>query len=119
MNKKIVILLKCFGFALLWSILLIALSIVINIFSNFIFEDILFCGGIISIMIGSLFSMEGSPSTLPIQQTGLENSQYVANTNLEMLRMARYSTKTNINLSFNTLTLMLAGFICISISYII
>jgi len=124
MNKsQIKALTKCIVWGILWAIVFIFIGFLIVNFTSYTLKDILFIEGIILIVLGALSSIGGNPTGLSLQALGQDNAQYVANANLEVTKMEKQihhdNIKTNLRNSFNIISLIIGGAICIIINFII
>ncbi len=94
---------------------------------KYLINDVLFVEGGIVLVIGLLLSKSGNPSGITIWGFGQQNAQYIANLNLEVLRMERASTgyyknfiKNNVfEFAFSNLTIILSGVFIIVLAAIV
>lgn len=119
MNENYKILSKCIKSSILWSTILIIMAIIITKTTNNSFQNILFFEGIFTAIIGLMGSMEGSPSSFPIHPLNDMTAQYMANVNLEILRKEQHTLKTEMNPSLSTFTILIAGAVCLGISFLL
>lgn len=123
MNKALLKALeKCILWGVIWTIILFIIANIIVSLKGFLLKDVLFIEGIIFIMLGLFACIGGNPMGLSLQSLGQNNAQYTANANLEVAKMEstnKYNFKNTISVSINTVSLVLAGIICIIINYII
>ena len=124
MNKsQIKPLIKCIVWGILWAIVFILIGFVIVNFTSYSLKDVLFIEGIVLVALGALSSIGGNPTGLSLQALGQNNAQYVANANLEVTKMEKQrhhdNIKTNLRSSFNIVSLIIGGSICIVINFLI
>jgi len=122
-KSQIKSLIKCVVWGIFWSIILIVIGLIITNFTSYNLKDILFIEGVITVILGSLSSINGNPMGLSLQALGSINAQYVANANLEVTKMEREKRhnnfKSNLQSSINMISLIIGGVICIIINFII
>ena len=124
MNKsQIKPLIKCIVWGILWAIVFILIGFVIVNFTSYSLKDVLFIEGIVLVALGALSSIGGNPTGLSLQALGQDNAQYAANANLEVTKMEKQrhhdNIKTNLRSSFNIVSLIIGGSICIVINFLI
>ena len=113
---------KCILWGVIWTIILFIIANILVNLKGFLLKDVLFIEGIIFIMLGLFACIEGNPMGLSLQSMGQNNAQYTTNANLEVSRMEnanKSNLKNTISVSINTVSLILAGIVCIVINYII
>ena len=99
---------KCILWGVIWTIILFIIANILVNLKGFLLKDVLF--------------IEGNPMGLSLQSMGQNNAQYTANANLEVSKMEstnKSNLKNTISVSINTVSLILAGIVCIVINYII
>ncbi len=123
MNKTILkSLFKCILWGLVWSIILFIIANILVNLKGFLLKDVLFIAGIIFIMLGIFSCIGGNPMGLSLQSLGQNNAQYNTNANLEVSKMEnsnKYKLKNTISISTSSVSLILAGAVCVLINYII
>lgn len=113
---------KCILWGVIWTIILFIIANILVNLKGFLLKDVLFIEGIIFIMLGLFACIGGNPMGLSLQSMGQNNAQYTANANLEVSKMEstnKSNLKNTISVSINTVSLILAGIVCIVINYII
>ena len=113
---------KCVIFGIIWGIVLFGVALIITNFKDYELRDVLFVEGIIFVVGGVLSSIGGNPMGLSMQGLGQNNSQYIANANLEVSKMEKDKTnniKTTISAGLSTVSLIIGGLLVIAINFII
>lgn len=88
-------------------------------------QDILFCEGLIVLILGAMMSVKGNPSGLSLWSLG-RSSQYSAYVNLEVTRMERESTgyfknflkHSVVEFAFSNVTIIVSGLLIIAASFL-
>lgn len=123
MNKNLLKSLeKCILWGVIWSIILFIIANILVNLKGFLLKDVLFIEGIIFIMLGIFSCIGGNPMGLSLQSLGQNNAQYNTNANLEVSKMEnsnKYKLKNTISISTSSVSLILAGAVCVLINYII
>lgn len=111
---------KCVFFGVIWSILIVIISVIITEFKEYIFNDVIFVQGMILIVVGLLSSMGGNPMGLSIEGIGSQSAQYITNANLEVTKYEkeRLNIKTTITIGLSGASLVVGGLLSIIISFI-
>ena len=113
---------KCILWGVIWAIILFIIANILVNLKGFLLKDVLFIEGIIFIMLGLFACIGGNPMGLSLQSMGQNNAQYTSNANLEVSKMEsinKSNFKNTISVSINTVSLILAGIVCLIINYII
>lgn len=122
-HQYLIALIKCIVWVILWAIVFILIGFVIVNFTSYSLKYVLFIEGIVLVALGALSSIGGNPTGLSLQALVQDNAQYVANANLEVTKMEKQrhhdNIKTNLRSSFNIVSLIIGGAICIIINFII
>lgn len=102
---------------ILTIILFVALGVVSSRILNHSINDVLFIEGLGLIISGVLASIGGSPSCLTSGTLGQINS----NANLEVIRMEkeRFEFINSFRFAYSTIILIVSGFACIILNYVI
>lgn len=113
---------KCILWGVSWAIILFIIANILVNLKGFLLKDVLFIEGIIFIMLGLFACIGGNPMGLSLQSMGQNSAQYTSNANLEVSKMEsinKSNFKNTISVSINTVSLILAGIVCLIINYII
>lgn len=119
MNENNKIIAKCIKSSILWSTILIIIAIIITKITNNTFQDVLFFEGIFTTIIGVMGFIEGSSSRFQIHPLNDMTAQYMTNINLEILRKEQHTLKTESNPSVSTFVILIAGAVCLAISFLL
>jgi len=124
MNKRdFKSLIKYIYFGILESFILVLIGLAIVSFNNYNLKDVLFVEGIVLIILAVFCVIGGDSTGLSLQGMGQNNAQYLANANLETLKLENEKTKSNLrpmlNIGLNTVSMTIGGVICIIIDLII
>jgi cobalamin biosynthesis protein CobD/CbiB len=116
-------LIKCVVWGILWSIIFILIGFIIANFTPYILKDVLFVEGMLIVIVAASSSISGNPLGLSLQALGQNSAQYVANANLEAMKMEKQKQydnfKTGLRSSLNAVSLIIGGVICIVINFMI
>lgn len=113
---------KCAVFGIIWAIILFGIALLITKVKGYELKDVLFIEGMLIVVAGVLSSVGGNPMGLSMQGLGQQNSQYIANANLEVTRMEKDKTKnikSTIRMGLSTFSLVFGGVLIIVINFII
>lgn len=113
---------KCVILGFIWAILLFVIAFLITSLKNYNLKDVLFTEGITFVVFGILSCISGNPMGLSIQGLGQSNAQYIANSNLEVSKLEKATTKNiknTLSIGLSTVSLLLAGVLVITINFII
>ncbi|HEX9026678.1 MAG TPA: hypothetical protein VF839_09500 [Clostridium sp.] len=124
MNKRdFKSLIKNISFGILESFILVLIGLAIVSFNNYNLKDVLFVEGIVLIILAVFCVIGGDSTGLSLQGMGQNNAQYLANANLEILKLENEKTKRNLrpmlNIGLNAVSMTIGGVICIIIDLII
>lgn len=113
LNNKVLVLLK----VILTVISFVALGAIFSKFLNYSIKDSLFIEGLALIISGILASIGESPSCLTNGTLGQINS----NANLEVIRMEKQRLEfiNSFRFAYSTIILIVSGFACLLINYVI
>lgn len=102
--------------------ILIIVAIILFKTKGYLFKDVLFIEGIISAVIGIFTSMSGNSKGLSIQSMGRNDAQITGIDNLKITEMEGKTFKdyfkSVIFFTFNAVSLIICGVICIALNFI-
>lgn len=114
---------KSLLFSLIWTIIFCIIAWIITYFTKYNLEDVLFVEGIFIVILGLSVTVKSDSSGLSLRGLGQSNAQYLASFNLEITRKVNDNLKGNaaamFRYSFNGIILIIAGLLCIMVSFII
>lgn len=119
MKNTLKLMIIIFLFTLFSTFIIIGLSFIILIITDFSFQNILFIVSLSSIILSLMSATSGDPIGLSLQGMGLASAQYFAFENMENHKLELKSKHKMINLEFSPILvgLLLSGLIGFSISY--
>lgn len=110
-------------FSFVWTIIFCLIAWVITYFTKYNLKDVLFVEGIFIVILGLSVTFKSDSSGLSLMGLGQSNAQYLANANLEVTRKVNDNLKGNaasmFRHSFNGISLIIAGIVCVMINFII
>ncbi|MGB4660543.1 MAG: hypothetical protein WBI07_15310 [Mobilitalea sp.] len=93
MRKKLHGIIKVLLISFVFSLIALALGLVASIlianYFNYRLQDVIFCLGILLLIIGTLLSMKGNPSGSSINSIGNKNTNAISYFDLEVTRQER------------------------------
>lgn len=120
-KDQIKTLLRCIVFGFIWIAITAGVGMLIVDLAGYNFKDVMFIEGIVLVILGLFASVSGNPMGLCIQALGNSNSQYVANTNLQIAKVdleRKTNIKTTIKMSISTVALVMGGILSILVSFL-